>query len=274
LGNIDEVAAVWLDLNQNGSFELSELIGVRSAAGAFGPFSTPALIGGETYTLAFAMNDGTAGSAFPNLQFRAPSGVFANINPSDPGQNGLWTVTVEAESVIKNNTGKLTIAGNLTVGGTLSPGSPPAGIGALTGSGSVTLQNGATTRLGVTGLTSFVEIIGTGAAFTNDGALVLSIDSSGTFANGTTFGLIHGFATPHLGSFDTAHMLATGAYAGLDNTAMSNATFYGPDVWVSDWVNSDGNGQNGQRFRFNQTTARSISCPSRAPGRSRPSPRA
>jgi len=146
------------------------------------------------------------------------------------------------------------IAGDLTVGGTLSPGSPPAGIGALTVSGSVTLQNGATTRLGVTGLTSFDEIIGTGAAFTNDGALVLSIDSSGTFANGTTFGLIHGFATPHLGSFDTANMFATGAYAGLDNTAMSNATFYGPDVWVSDWVNSDGNGQNGQRFRFNQTT--------------------
>jgi hypothetical protein len=49
-------------------------------------------------------------------------------------------------------------------------------------------------------------------------------------------------------------MFATGAYAGLDNTALSNATFYGSDVWVSDWVNSDGNGQNGQRFRFNQTT--------------------
>jgi len=146
------------------------------------------------------------------------------------------------------------IAGDLTVGGTLSPGSTPGGIGGLTISGSVTLQNGATTLLGVTGSSTFDEIIGTGAAFTNDGALVLSIDSSGTFANGTTFDMIHGFTAPHQGGFDTAHMFATAAYAGLNNTAMSNATFYGPDVWASDWVNSDGNGQNGQRFLFDQTT--------------------
>jgi len=146
------------------------------------------------------------------------------------------------------------IAGDLTVGGTLSPGSFPGGVGGLTVSGSVTLQNGATTLLGVTGSSTFDEIIGTGGAFTNDGTLALSIDSSGTFANGTTFDMIHGFAAPHLGSFDTAHLVATGAYAGLNDTALVNTTFYGGNVWASGWVNSDANGRNGQRFLFDQTT--------------------
>jgi autotransporter-associated beta strand protein len=146
------------------------------------------------------------------------------------------------------------IGGDLTVGGTLSPGSPPGSVGSLTVSGSVTLQNGATTRLEVTGSTTFDEIIGTGAAFTNDGALVLSIDAPGALANYTLFGLIHGFAEPHLGSFDTVALLASGTYAGLNNTVMTTGTLYGPNVWMSDWVNSDGNGQNGQRFLFDQST--------------------
>lgn len=163
------------------------------------------------------------------------------------------SVTVHSSGVLSGTGsigGDLTIGGTgANVGGTLSPGS----IGALTVSGSVTLLNGATTRLEVTGSTTFDEIIGTGAAFTNDGALVLSIDAPGAFANYTLFGLIHGFATPHLGSFDTVTMLATGTYAALNNTVMTTGTLYGPNVWVSDWVNSDGNGQNGQRFLFDQT---------------------
>jgi hypothetical protein len=125
----------------------------------------------------------------------------------------------------------------------------------------VALGATATTLLDISSTSAFDEIVGSGSSFTNGGALVLSLSASGTFANGTTLGLIHGFSTPHTGSFSGGSILATGTYAGLNGTPLSNTTVYGPNIWASDWVNSDGSGGNGQRFLFNQQTGEFVVVP-------------
>jgi len=154
-GSIDDVASIWIDLNQSGGFEPDELVGVRINAGSFGPISTPALIAGERYLLAFAMSDTATNSAFPGLQFKAPSGAFTSVNPSSGAQDGLWSVEVEKEAIVKNSTGKLTIAGSSTYNG-----------GTDIDAGELILTNtsGSGTGLGFVNLVTGTILSGTGKA--------------------------------------------------------------------------------------------------------------
>ena len=273
-GSVDDVAAVWIDLDGNGTFEPTELIGVRGNVGAFGPFSTPALVSGRSYLMAVALSDNSGGGALPDFQYRAPSapfGTFTSLNTSNVGQNGLWTVQVEREGVIKNGNGKLTLGssgtyagattvnagtleltntfGSATGTGTVSVASAASLTGTGASSGTVTVASGGTVSPGVAG-------VGTLAVgnFVHDGAFVAQVNGTltGEFDRVRVTGTVDltgstltvtGSVTAAYGAVtlienDGTADAVTGTFTGLAEGA--TVTVNGVDFTIS-YIGGDGN---------------------------------
>ncbi len=150
-GGIDDNVSMWIDLDQSGTFELTELVGLRAGAGQpFGPFATPALTSGQTYRIAIALNDGSGGGAIPDMEFLRPStATWVDLNPT--ANPGLFTVTNgNSDGLVMNSSGTLTIQGTSSYNGATvvnagtlllnNPGDGPEG-------GHLTLTAGSVFRL-------------------------------------------------------------------------------------------------------------------------------
>ncbi|MCB1086036.1 MAG: autotransporter-associated beta strand repeat-containing protein, partial [Verrucomicrobiae bacterium] len=222
-GSIDDVASIWIDANQNGSFELTERIAIRGNVGVVGPFSTPALTAGQSYLIAIAMNDGSGGGAFPDLQYKAPSGSFTSINPSDGGQNGLWVVEAETEAVVKNGSGTLTLGGSGTYAGGTSVNEGNLvltnGSGSATGTGGVELAAG--TELSGTGKATGAVTVETGASVSPGLAGVGTLTVGDLVLDGDFAAQVDGTLS---GQFDRLNVLGTVDISGATLTLTGTVT--------------------------------------------------
>lgn len=92
-GTVDDNGAFWLDLNNNGVFETlgsagNELISSQDCCGE-GPIGTATLVAGQTYNVAFGVQD-TGGFSGYTARFRRPTdGAMINVDPS--AQAGVWS---------------------------------------------------------------------------------------------------------------------------------------------------------------------------------------
>src|SRR5207249_3496104 len=119
-----------------------------------------------TYDILIPFTNG-GGSGGMNISYSIDGGAYQLINPTAPGQTGMWTTSVTpANAVIKNGTGTVTFMasntynGNTTVNaGTLATtannalGSNPA---------STLTVSGATTALNLFDSATAVTTVGTG----------------------------------------------------------------------------------------------------------------
>lgn len=101
----DDDVAVWMDLNQNGVFERfgssgDERILSGACCGGAGADNTNNvvvnLIGGQSYNMAFMVQDTGGGSSFAAKwaegSIPGPGGLSNFVNPADPAQAGVWSV--------------------------------------------------------------------------------------------------------------------------------------------------------------------------------------
>ncbi len=157
LGNVDDNAGYWLDINQDGAFSTAERFAERGCCGTL-TAAPVAVTAGQTYLLAFAMNDTGGGGSFLDLEFARPSAAatFIDLNPTGAGNAGLFTQSVN--SLTKTGAGKLTLngvanfaQGVVVTGGTLAVNStltaPTVAFGAGTTYAGIGTINAATLTL-------------------------------------------------------------------------------------------------------------------------------
>ncbi|MDP6525082.1 MAG: hypothetical protein QGH15_12745 [Kiritimatiellia bacterium] len=96
---VDDNASMWIDDDQNGTFEeTADRFYNRGCCGGSGDQSTPSLLSGQTYKLGFIMSDTGGGGHFRDLEFKAPSGGWTDLDPGDGGQSGLWQALMSTSS--------------------------------------------------------------------------------------------------------------------------------------------------------------------------------
>jgi hypothetical protein len=169
LTHVDDIAGFWVDLNRNGVFESngsagSELISTRTCCGV-APIGEATLVQGETYNVAFAVQD-TGGNSGLTASFKRPSdGGLGLVNPGAAGQANLWStdaanngvgIIVETGAELRAARLNAPTVANLTGAGAklrLSSGSVVtdsiAGLSAVVGGGSATVELGANNTLNV-----------------------------------------------------------------------------------------------------------------------------
>jgi fibronectin-binding autotransporter adhesin len=198
---VDDDIGAWIDLDHNGTFELSDRFGNFGCCGDR-TFTTPSLNAGEKYLLGFSLEDGGGGGFLIDMEFISPTsagaggGLPSNLDPS--AFPGLFQVGFVADnSLIKNGAGVLTLNGantyngNTTVnGGTVNYTSATAYGGSPTSTLTVT---GATSTVNLFNNASAVTTVGTanftaGTGTVNTGALggKLSIKNQMQLAGGVT----------------------------------------------------------------------------------------
>jgi hypothetical protein len=110
-GTVDDNGAFWVDLNRNGIFETTGSAGNELLSGqpccADGPIGNATLLAGQSYNVAFGVED-TGGPSGYTARFQRPSdGAMINVDPSS--QLGLWSrlapltggaVVVEGETLL------------------------------------------------------------------------------------------------------------------------------------------------------------------------------
>jgi len=189
-GNIDDDASLWIDLDGSGTFELTEMVGLRAGAGTFGAIATPSLEAGKTYRMAIALRDASGAGIIADLEYLRPGGSFTDVT----GAAGFFKVNSgNQDAILKNSTGLMTLrgagsyfggttvnAGTMLVNNTTGSGTGSGavivnndavlgGTGSL--SGTVTLNNTATLAPGIPGTTETLGI----------GSIVFSPTGSGKF---------------------------------------------------------------------------------------------
>ena len=96
--NVDDRYSFWIDLDQDGTLESDERFFERGSccAGSGDRYISEAssaidsLVADQTYLLGFVMNDTGGGGYFRDMEFKAPSGAWTDLNPSATGD--LFTV--------------------------------------------------------------------------------------------------------------------------------------------------------------------------------------
>jgi hypothetical protein len=98
--NVDDLAGFWVDLNRNGIFEStgsagSELISSQGCCGV-GPIGEATLVAGQTYNIAFAIED-TGGDSGLSVNFKRPSDAAPIlVNPGSAAQADVWSTNAAA----------------------------------------------------------------------------------------------------------------------------------------------------------------------------------
>lgn len=193
-GTVDDNGAFWVDLNRNGIFETAgsagnELLSGQGCCGD-GPVGTATLVAGQTYNVAFGVED-TGGNSGYTARFKRPAdAALITVNPTqnDPGgtsQLGVWAaanplasgVIIEAGAEIaaarvSNATVALTGAGaKLTLNSPSAVSDVTTSLAVLLGPtpGASTLEVGANNTLTATALTigNDATLIKTGAGTLN-----------------------------------------------------------------------------------------------------------
>ncbi|MFT7511592.1 MAG: autotransporter-associated beta strand protein, partial [Candidatus Omnitrophota bacterium] len=114
----DDNVGLWIDVDQNGTFELTDRIYERTCCAGSGDQFTPALINGQTYLLGIVLSDTGGGGYLRDMEYKAPSGAWTDLNPST--SPGLFQVTAVAAGTLANN---LSVNADSTVRmGTALPG--------------------------------------------------------------------------------------------------------------------------------------------------------
>ncbi|MFT5124846.1 MAG: autotransporter-associated beta strand protein, partial [Verrucomicrobiales bacterium] len=156
-GRIDDNISFWIDLDQNGVFEIGNRFHNRGCCGPTLDQFTPSLVAGEAYLLGFVMNDGGGGGANPDMEFQPPSGgtnAWLNLDPSS--HPGLFTVQQkvnDGNALVKHGSGSATLGGaapNAYIGTTVIQGGElvVAKTGALgTADGPTLVEDGGTLAL-------------------------------------------------------------------------------------------------------------------------------
>ena len=91
--NVDDRYSFWIDLSKDGTFQSDERFWNRDSccAGSGDRYisqagsAIDALVSGETYPLGFVMNDTGGGGYFRDMEFKAPSGAWTDLDPSATG---------------------------------------------------------------------------------------------------------------------------------------------------------------------------------------------
>jgi len=89
VGAVDDNDSFWIDTDGNGTFELANRFFNRGCCGASGDQFTSALTNGQTYKLGIVMNDGGGGGWLRDMEFKAPSGTWTDLNPT--ASSGYFT---------------------------------------------------------------------------------------------------------------------------------------------------------------------------------------
>ncbi len=244
-GGADDNWGFWIDTTGvTGQFDATS---DRFADGAYmstgsGAKATPALTAGTTYLLAFGIQDTGGGGNLRDIEFRSPSGVFTDLNPTvNPG---LFQTPVQPDNdVIKTGAGTTTLYGANTFNGsvTVEQGTLVAANDAAFGVAGGDIIAHSRTTIGFRQTTGGTDVTITGENITGlDGAAagqggsLINVNGNNTFA-----GNIAASTTPldySLGVYSAAGSLTLGTTGGgstLD-TQFSRLTFDGAgDVVVN-----------------------------------------
>ena len=160
----DDNEVLWIDVNQNGEFETAtDLICNNAPPEGWNVPKTETvdLVGGVTYDWALAHSEGVGGD-FVNATITVPGGVAQRIDPSNPSQDGWWsvegfsmgadtlpTITVTADSELRAGDSILAVAfGDIDLAaGTLTATSADGGgvllLNSTTGNGTLAVSGNA-----------------------------------------------------------------------------------------------------------------------------------
>ena len=125
---VDDRYSFWIDLNDDGTFQADERFYKRDncCGGSGDKYISDAssgidsLVAGENYLLGLVMNDTGGGGYFRDMEFKAPSGGWTNLDPSANGNMFGLTNTVSAPAIdhlVKNGPGGLRLDGLLHFNG-------------------------------------------------------------------------------------------------------------------------------------------------------------
>jgi len=233
----------------------------------------------ETATIDGVIRDNSA-SGIVNVTFTGNNDYVLNGSSTYTGTTAISTVvlvngTLASPTVTVNTAGYLGGSGQLSglvtvlTGGTFAPGGTSTG-SALTDTiarltvGGLNLNSGATTNLSVTGTTAgslYDQVAFTGGSRSMTYGGLLNLTLSGSYANGTSFGLFSGFTSPTTGDLSNVVLYATGTYAGLtfqsfnlmapsaEKTFLQSYFNLQAGDWISTW-----NGDGHQRLIFSQSS--------------------
>lgn len=198
--NVDDNASLWIDTDGNGTFESGNRFYARGCCGGSGDQYTPQLLAGATYKLGIVMNDTGGGGYLQNLQFKAPSGAWTSVNPSDPQQNGLWmTGGGRLTNVLPAGTA-LAIAGGAVL--ELNGGSQQ--VASLSGNGTLDFGVGGVLSAGDANDCAFAGVIAGEGMFVKTGGGRLTLSGPSTWSGALTVsnGTLQVSAAGALGSSD------------------------------------------------------------------------
>ncbi|MGY8714289.1 MAG: DUF2341 domain-containing protein, partial [Verrucomicrobiia bacterium] len=92
----DDYATIWLDLDRDGAFEQNGAFGSEKLGGNGNFTSSPiSLVSGSNYKIAIAHGEGGGGSRI-RPWIKTPSVDWQIIDPSDPDQAGMFSVTFDS----------------------------------------------------------------------------------------------------------------------------------------------------------------------------------
>jgi autotransporter-associated beta strand protein len=173
VGTVDDLGGFWVDLDRNGVFESTgsagnELISGQGCCGD-GPVGQATLVAGQTYNIAFAVED-TGGDSGLSARFKRPAdAALIPVNPGDAGQAGLWSagaatsggaIIVEAGAELRasrlDKAGVVTLTGagaKLRLSSTSAVTDAVDGLSAIIGGGAGTLELGANNTVNAASLT-------------------------------------------------------------------------------------------------------------------------
>jgi fibronectin-binding autotransporter adhesin len=222
---VDDEAAIYIDLNDNGIFEnATERFATTVGVGCCGNGSSlapRAFAAGESHRIVIGFHEWGGGektSAVFRIVGDPAFDAFTPINPGDAGQAGMWSATnsvleqnIVLNNVIKNGTGTVTFGGANTYNGNTTVN---AGTLATTASNALGIHPNST--LTVKGATATLNLFDNAAATTTVGAANFNA-GSGTVNTGAGKLAIKGQLRLPGGIIISGDMFAQGANLASDS---------------------------------------------------------